>query len=131
MAVLLIVSVLYLAGFVICRVKTAGKSQVSLRDCLNPRNWISYVIGTSLASLIPLHVMEQYIIRIKDEECRKCVKAGACLHCGCNMPERALDPWQTCSAGNWGPIIFDRDEYENWKKEVGLKIEVAYGAKDV
>lgn len=124
-ALIILVSLYLLCAGVVIWV-TRNNDLIKLEDCLNPRNWVSYVTGHLMMRLLPPHVLEQYILRLFDSECRECVTNGKCHHCGCDMPARAYDPFTSCSAGNWGPIIFDKSKYAKLREEYPIEIQIKY-----
>lgn len=99
-----------------------------LIDMINPRKWwsvfVAYILKHHCASVAP-HIVAQYAVRFFDDECRGCVASGNCAHCGCDMPSKALNDFESCSAGNWGPIM-DADQWDAHVKKVGLDIKIVY-----
>lgn len=116
----------YCLGFFTCLIKTSSNEKIRWVDCLDPRKWISVVVGNSLMLLVPPHILEQMALRVYDPECKECVQNGKCFDCGCDMPAKAYDPNQVCSRGNWGKIIWDKRDFLHWKSQVSYKIKVEY-----
>lgn len=75
--------------------------------------------------MFPLHIVEQLILRMYDMECRRCVRAGACLHCGCDI-SKVYTPWDRCTEGNWGPMIEDAERYKKMRDEFPVEITIRY-----
>ncbi len=47
-----------------------------------------------------------YQIAERFNNCKDCILTGACLNCGCDMPEKAMDFAESCPEGRWGPVEF-------------------------
>lgn len=110
---------------------TRKNDLISVKDCLDPRKWFSYVLGNVMMTLLPPHILEQFVLRVFDKECRECVKNGKCYHCGCDMPARAYDPFTDCSGGNWGPIVFNKSEYLKIREEYPVEIKIEYNNESI
>lgn len=61
-----------------------------------------------------VHIIEQYMFRII--QCRTCVNAGKCEHCGCHIPEKMWVRHDYCSNSKWGPFM-DEDAWEKHKQK--------------
>lgn len=94
-------------------------------DYINPLKWGSVVYATFMKFLFPVHIVEQLVLRMYDKECRKCVKNGSCLHCGCDI-SKVYTPWDRCSEGYWGPMVEDAEEYKKIREEFPVEITVRY-----
>jgi len=118
----------FLGGYSICvgAAYFASPSGVRFADAANPVKWVHFVEGVLMRRALEPHIIEQLFIRVNDIECRECVAAGKCKACGCKMPERAMSFNESCSKGNWGPIITDLEEYKQFREEVPVKIEISY-----
>lgn len=101
-------------------------SNIRIEDVINPLKWGSVLYASFMKMLFPMHIVEQLILRMYDMECRKCMANGSCFHCGCDM-SKVFTPWDVCSQGNWGPMIEDKKEYEELRKEYPVEITVKYG----
>lgn len=137
---LLIFSVYLLVSFVAMTInknnKRKGLKGIPTKDCINPLKWMSVLYGFTLKLLIPRHVFEQYVLRMYDEDCQICVKEGKCVggticgsdcSCGCDTIAKMYSPTEKDSGDNWGPIIFNKKEYEELRKETPVKITIEYG----
>jgi|AntRauTorcE11897_2_1112592.scaffolds.fasta_scaffold01914_2 hypothetical protein len=126
-AILFSIAVVYGIGVLIAFISTSGNLEIKTIDLLKPIKWYSYVVGSVKGSYLKPHIIEQYALRFNDDECSKCIENGKCSHCGCDMPERALVAFESCSAGNWGPIIKDEQQYKEFRKEHPVTIKISYG----
>jgi hypothetical protein len=65
----------------------------------------------------------QYGYRVA--HCFECIKAGQCVHCGCDAEGRMNSATDSCSAGKWGMMITEEqlDEYLN-HPETKLQLKV-------
>lgn len=70
-----------------------------------------------------VHVIEQYMFRLL--QCPQCVKAGACQHCGCSIPEKMWVRHDHCSNYQWGPFM-TKENWEKHKQTYNLKFKVEY-----
>lgn len=108
--------------------KLQGFTGISTLQCFNPVKWFSVFIGYAFKYLIPLHIFEQYVLRFYDPECRPdCISKGKCKICGCDSVCKAWSPIESCSKGNWPPVIYDKEEYQNFREEFPVKIKIEYG----
>jgi hypothetical protein len=72
--------------------------------------------------LLPEHQKEQFLFRVsicKDD----CLKDKVCKYCGCMVPEK-LYVWQSCNNGQRFPDMMEEDEWETYKEENNIKIEI-------
>lgn len=79
--------------------------------------------------MIPDHIFEQYVIRHYAEYCKKnCYNSidGKCVSCGCHAKAKAWSPLEECSLEHWAPIIWNKKEYEELRKEVPLEIKLEF-----
>lgn len=124
---------LYLFGSVMAlrynkKLKKQGFKGISTAECFNPKKWFSVFIGYLFKFLIPQHVFEQYVLRFYDPECRPlCMLKGPCDVCGCDAIAKGWSYSETCSKGNWPRVIFNKKEYEEFRKNYPVKIEIKYG----
>lgn len=112
--------------------KKQGFNHYGYRTALNPVKWFNFLVGYILKFLMPPHIIEQMAIRLNDDECLpECYnsKYGNCKYCGCNALAKAYSPLEQCSNANWGPIIFDKKEYEKFRKEYPVTIIIKYIGK--
>lgn len=111
--------------------KRSGMKGIPFEECFNPIKWLSFTLG-HLISLIPMHVIDQYIMRYADEECRQCVLNGECPHkkCGCRIEAVVASPLEQCKLGNFGPIIFSKKKFEQKYKLINYKFKVEYGKRN-
>lgn len=114
-------------GFMIYQVLTHFRSLINTRfiDWINPMKWGSVLYASFMKMLFPMHIVEQLILRMYDNECRKCMVNGSCLHCGCDM-SKVYTPWDACSRGFWGPTIESEKEYREMRKEWPVEISITY-----
>lgn len=96
-----------------------------IEDWFNPIKWVSVLYGWFAKLIFPLHIVEQIILRMYDMECRKCVKQGTCIHCGCDISKVHV-PWESCSNGNWGPFVESKKKYQEMRKEFPVEITINY-----
>jgi len=98
---------------------------------INPVKWYSIVIGKILKKYgfgeqkDLFHIYEQYTFRAT--MCNLCLEEGKCLSCKCDMPDKMLVPFEMCDLKRWGPIIQDKEQWENFKKENKIKITAKSG----
>lgn len=124
--IFVVIAGLYLIGVLTCLFATRDNAAVDKAKCFSPLSWLSYVSGNLIMYLCPPHVLEQFMLRFFDKECRQCVSDGKCFDCGCDMPAKAYVPYEKCSRGNWGPIIWDKEEYQELRELYPIKIEIKY-----
>lgn len=96
------------------------------KDWVNPFRWLQVLYADLLSSIFPPYILEQYMLRIFDEECKRCVKEGACFDCGCSTPEKMYLDGSSCSLENWGPIIENEEEYRKIREESPVEILINY-----
>ena len=79
-----------------------------LKDITNPKKWKIFLRSKVLKALkkeysemfIPEY-LEQISIRMSHPDCRDCLEAGECVHCGCKTPDLFYEKDMECSGGNW------------------------------
>lgn len=121
------------------------------KDILNPKRWKIFlnskkreIVGTTFImepSTTPEEIkknsvtigneemqsfIEQVFYRQSFGECIGCWKNGSCTHCGCKAPELFYEKEMVCSGGNWNEVL-PPAEWEEFKKQFGLKIVAVYG----
>lgn len=126
---------IYVIGFALCyskvlNLQAQGYEEMTCKDCLNPVKWVSVVTGFILKYLVKPHILEQMVLRLYDESCQPCYRDGVCHKCGCDSIAKAYSPMESCSADNWGPIIFDKQKYENLREEYPVEIKIKYGTEN-
>lgn len=111
------------------KLKSQGFMGITTAECFNPLKWMSVVFGYTMKFLIPQHVFEQYVLRFYDDYCREnCMIPGKCIKCGCDAVAKGWSFNEKCSMDNWGPIIFNKDKYEELRKQFPVTIKIEYGA---
>lgn len=85
-------------------------------DLINPYRWYLFVKGMIIGRFLQMHIIEQLLIRLYDDECRTCVSNGKCHHCGCHMPEKAWNLEDECTNGNWGPVM-NKEDWQEYKSQ--------------
>lgn len=132
------VVLLYLLGLSICHWYVRKNQVVNKKLCWNPLKWGSVLLGFIYKIIFPPHVLEQYVLRFYDSECRQCIKRGECVFydengevrtdkgCGCAMPEKAYVPFECCYEGNWGPIMWNKKKYNDHREKYPINITVEY-----
>ena len=58
-------------------------SKIKLIEFFKPKNWMSVIRAFINSDVYQAHIIEQIMFR--RIECKPCVDAGSCLHCGCSM----------------------------------------------
>lgn len=114
----------------IINLEKEGYDAYSWKDSFNLGLAFSFISGTVFHKLIPEHILEQYVIRLYDPYCKaRCYDSedGKCIDCGCDAVKKAYAPTASCSKGNWGPIIFSKEDYNKLREEYPIKIKVQYG----
>lgn len=102
------------------------------KECFSPLKHLSFMLGTIIAQ-IPWWIMDQYVMRFYDDECRVCIEEGLCIDpdtkksCGCNARKKAASPFEKCKKNNFDKIIFNKEEAINHLKNTNYKIKVIYG----
>lgn len=110
--------------------------KIRLKDLISPKRWKFFlifllkkllrVLEPQAKPYIKRYEIEQLVARFLDPDCRKCLDSGNCLHCGCHTEGR-MNGWNdSCSAGNWGPIM-KKTDWEEYKSKYNLKFKVTYG----
>lgn len=105
-------------------------ANTKLEDWVNPLKWGSVLFASFTKLLFPIHIIEQLILRMYDNECHKCMLNGSCFHCGCDM-SKVYTPWDVCSRGFWGRMIESKKEYAEVRKEFPVKILITYPMEEV
>lgn len=96
-----------------------------LEDWINPIKWGSVLFAFFMEMMFPMHIVEQLILRMYDNECNKCMQNGSCLHCGCDM-SKVFVPWEVCSRGFWWKMVESAKEYKKIRKEWPVIIDIKY-----
>lgn len=107
-----------------------GLKGISYLECFNPLKMISVLVGFILKYVIPQHILEQYVIRFYDEDCRReCVFSsdGKCVSCGCDAIAKMWSPIEEDSKKRWGKIIWRKSKYRAFREKYPLKIKIQYG----
>lgn len=99
-----------------------------LKDFFTPFKWYSFVYGYLMKWIFPDHYIEQYIIRKTTEECQPCVKAGACVSCGCDVQAKMRVPKEHCTQLHWDHFL-SKKEYLAEKEKWGINLVVEYNKK--
>lgn len=89
-----------------------------------PLKWGAFLRGTYQADEIPFELCE--IVVYRSIMCRPCMEAGHCIDCGCKMPDKMMDLKSECSTGAWSSMT--PEQWNEYKKRVGLKFLIEYGA---
>ena len=71
------------------------------------------------------HELEQISVRMSNLECRTCLKAGTCHHCGCTSPDLFYDRTNWCSGQHWGAMVGER-LWERHKETYQIEIDPDY-----
>lgn len=67
--------------------------------------------------------IEQLAMRFFDDECKTCVAKGECIACGCHTVGR-MNGWDdSCSKGNWGPML-SKDNWEHYVDQFGIEFKI-------
>lgn len=105
----------------------ADLSKIKWYEYFNPLLWYAFIVGTIKAKLTAQpHVFEQYIYRMYAfDECRTCLKEGACTFCGCTTPDVMLVKSKVCAGGHWGAMKNKKD-WEEFKKKFGIQFKVEF-----
>ena len=75
-------------------------SKIKLIEFFKPKNWMSVIRAFINSDVYQAHIIEQIMFR--RIECKPCVDAGSCLHCGCSMSGKVpkwADLQAECSDG--------------------------------
>lgn len=110
--------------------KRKGLEGISYWDCQNPIKLFSVLIGFILMVVFPMHILEQYILRFYDQDCRReCLLGnnGNCVKCGCYTKAKMWSPLERDSQNRWVGIIWSRKKYEKLRKKYPLKIKIEFG----
>ena len=90
---------------------------------LYPMKWGAFLRGTYQAEQVPFEFCE--IVIFRSVMCGDCLKNGACIDCGCNMPDKMMDLKNGCSLEKWDTTTIE--QWNEYKKRTGLKFLVQYG----
>lgn len=95
-----------------------GYTGIPWKQCFNPLKMLSFVLGWGI-SIVPKHIIDQYVIRLYSKDCRQCFKEGECFNeenenCGCPPYQKACSPFEACM-GHWDPIIWSK---KKWEKKI-------------
>lgn len=99
------------------------------KDIVNPKRWIMFLkaLFTSKEETEDFQsYIEQIIYRQSFSDCLNCWKNGSCTHCGCKTPDLFYEKEMVCSGGNWVEMLSAK-EWEEFKKDSGIKIGIIYG----
>lgn len=110
--------------------KNNGLKGIPYTQCFSPIKLVSVLLGFILFTIIPEHILEQYIIRFYDEDCRaECINGngGKCVSCGCHTRAKMWSPLERCSKTRWQEIIWSKRKYIELRKEYPLQIKIKYG----
>lgn len=93
------------------------------KDITDPKVWRTMTDWLRIKQhglTIPADELESYAQQVvyRESQCPECVKAKECVHCHCAMPDKALVPNASCSAGKWGPML----PAAEWSKKVEADI---------
>lgn len=124
---------LYLLGTVTALIynralKGYGLKGIGYKQCFNPLKQFSVILGFSL-SLIPDHIIEQYVLRLYDTDCRaECYlgNGGKCVSCGCNTKAKMCSPFEMDSKDRWGRIEWSKEKYKKTRELYPVKITINY-----
>jgi hypothetical protein len=111
------------------KLKKGSFTGISYAQCFNPFKWMSVLLGYILKLIVPLHILEQYILRHYDEDCiKECYNSdsGKCETCGCDARAKAWAPTEKDSRHRWGPIIFNKKEYQTLRENSPITIKIIY-----
>ena len=117
-----------------------GLKGIPVYQCFSPVKWMSVLYGFILKTIVPLHIFEQYVLRIYDKDCSVCVKNGKCIGglncgfncaCGCDTLAKMYSPFETDSGHNWDKIIFNKKKYEEFRKKYPITINISYDKQSV
>lgn len=102
-------------------------------ECFNPKKWISFFIGNVFYYLVPLWILDQYVIRFYSENCRNCIEKEVCIYngekgCGCNAYKKACSPLEQCSFNFYGPIILNKKEANKFLSNIKLTLKIESNA---
>jgi len=120
-----------ISGYQIFKLKEKGYHEYGYLTAINPLKWFSFAYGYVFKFFMPVHIIEQLVIRYYDEECKKdCYDSpsGKCKECGCDAIAKASVPFESCSKGNWGPMILNKNKYKKHRELYPVKIIVRHGS---
>ncbi len=99
---------------------------VPWKECFSVFKMASVLIGFLLSKTLPLYIIDQYVMRFSDEQCRQCMEEGVCKFtnkpCGCDPLMMAYSPLEKCPAGNYGKIK-GRKAFKEYLKEFYYKLK--------
>ncbi len=101
-------------------------TKVRLVEYFKPKNWMSVVRSLFNYDVYQGHIIEQMMFR--RIECKPCVDAGSCEHCGCSMGDKMAkwaDLQAECSAGKWGKIM-NKEDWDAYKTKFNVNFSVTY-----
>lgn len=101
-------------------------SKIKLIEFFKPKNWMSVIRAFINSDVYQAHIIEQIMFR--RIECKPCVDAGSCLHCGCSMSGKVpkwADLQAECSDGKWGKVM-SKEAWEKYKKEYNINFSITY-----
>lgn len=101
-------------------------SKIKIVEFFKPKNWMSVIRSFFNMDVYQGHIIEQLMFR--RIECRPCVLAGSCEHCGCtigNSFSKMADLKASCSGGKWGPVMSAK-EWEAYKAKFNINFSVTY-----
>lgn len=111
---------------------------IRFRDIIDPERWravIVFLLKRCLRALGPddtpyleRHEVEQLALRFLDKDCSICLDKGSCTHCGCHTEGRMNGWGDSCSAGNWGPVV-DKEIWNKRKRDLNIKFSITYNNK--
>lgn len=92
---------------------------------ISPRKWLHFIKGKILSKVLSIEYCELILFRANNPNCKSCIEAGHCLHCGCSMPAAMYVKDNECSAGHWeGFKPFNKEEWEEYKKLYDIQIKI-------
>lgn len=99
------------------------------KECFYPSKHFSFIVGNVFYYIVPLWILDQYVIRFYNENCRKCIESEVCTFngkkgCGCNAYKKACSPLEQCSFDFYGPIIFNKKEAKEFLSSIKLTIKI-------
>jgi len=87
-----------------------------------PPKWGAFLRGTYQADEVPFELCEIAVYR--SVMCAPCLDNGACIDCGCKMPDKMMDLQSECSRGSWDAMTIE--QWREYKAKVGLKFNIEY-----
>ncbi|MFZ1704316.1 MAG: hypothetical protein WAT79_08210 [Saprospiraceae bacterium] len=114
--------------------KKNGFEGIKYSECFSPKKHFSFFVGYTI-SLIPMYIIDQYVLRFYDPVCEACIRTGECTDgegnkgCGCDPKAKACSPFEKCSFNYWGPIEFNRKKAIELLYNKNCKISIEYGKR--